>query len=105
MTNRRLGNISGHHYFPANGPIGLIGGSTLENPLLEVGREGGVEGCALQIANLRTKVFHLPGKALASLINFLEKTLHFQFPRAPSYIERARFPGAIKSLAHAFIFC
>ncbi len=66
-----LSNVGGDHNLPSNGSIGLIGRSWLEYPLLQLGREGGVQGDALQVTHIRTQVLHFSLDALASLLNFL----------------------------------
>ena len=68
---RSLCNVGGHDNLPADGSIRLVRGSTLEDPLLKVRGEGGVEGDALQLSNLGSEVLHFSPNPLASFLYFL----------------------------------
>jgi len=68
---RSLSDIGRHHHLPADGPVRFLGRGWLEDPLLEVGGEGGVEGDAFQVSHLLPQVVHLPRYPLARLVYFL----------------------------------
>lgn len=69
-----LRNVGGDDDLAPDGSVWSLGGRGLKDALLEVWREGGVEGDALELAHFVAEVLHLSLDALASLLNFLCRT-------------------------------
>lgn len=68
---RGLGDIGGDDHLPANGPVRLVGRRPLEDPLLEVGRECGVERDALEFAHVGPERVYFALDPLARLLDLL----------------------------------
>ena len=61
-------------HLPPDGSAGLPGRGGLEDPLLLLGGQRGVQGDDLDVARVRAQLLHLPLDPLAGLVDFLEKT-------------------------------
>lgn len=66
---RGLGNVRADDNLAADGTVGFVRRGGLEDPLLKVGRQRGIQRNALHVPDLRTEVVYL---ALDTLTCFLD---------------------------------
>lgn len=64
--------MRGDVYLPADGSAGLARWGRLEDPLLLLGRERGVQRDDFDVSHLRAQVINFSFDAFASFVNFLK---------------------------------